>query len=433
MTIGRVARIVFVGCVSAFSALAQNWLSIGVKGGVSLTDPFADRTYSYVTGTIRQPFGPPIVEAQTTRVFGGSRSFILGPTLEVELPFGLAVEADALYRPMDLKAQQTTSLGNFVLPGSTTLLTRIDAWEFPILAKYRLPLPLMKPYVEAGPSFRATSASLAQHMSGVGFSAGIGVESHIGPLRIAPEVRYTHWGSDGSYTVPYHASSYPNQVEFLAGLATAPAAFGTASPAGSGWLRRLSFGVKAGLPLTTAFLSDEFGKVSYPSIRCGDFGPNPSDCADASATVQTYRASRNYLVGPLVELRLPLNFSVEADALYHPLSLATAPDARLIELPSIKTFGSWEFPVVGKYKFRTPFASPYLEAGPTFRTASSPLKHYLSSAGVVAGLGVEATISRLRIAPEVRFVHWGHDAPDAGSLFYSSRRNQAQFLVGLLY
>ena len=246
MTIGRVARIVFVGCVSAFSALAQNWLSIGVKGGVSLTDPFADRTYSYVTGTIRQPFGPPIVEAQTTRVFGGSRSFILGPTLEVELPFGLAVEADALYRPMDLKAQQTTSLGNFVLPGSTTLLTRIDAWEFPILAKYRLPLPLMKPYVEAGPSFRATSASLAQHMSGVGFSAGIGVESHIGPLRIAPEVRYTHWGSDGSYTVPYHASSYPNQVEFLAGLATAPAAFGTASPAGSGWLRRLSFGVKAG-------------------------------------------------------------------------------------------------------------------------------------------------------------------------------------------
>jgi hypothetical protein len=349
----------------------------------------------------------------------------------MQLPFGLAVEADALYRPMELKVEQTTSLGSLVLAGPT-LLNRIDAWEFPILAKYRFHLPLIKPYVEAGPSFRVTSASLAQHMSGAGFSASVGVESHIGPLRIAPEVRYTHWGSDGPYTVPYHAASYPNQVEFLAGLATAPAAFGTASPAGSGW-RRLSFGVKAGLPFTTAFLSDEFGKVSYPSIRCGDFSPNPNNCAAASATIQTYSASRNYLVGPLAELHLPLSFSVEADALYHPLSLAVQPDARLLELPSIKTFDSWEFPVVGKYKFRAPFASPYLEAGPIFRTASSPLKHYLSSAGVVAGLGVETSVWRVRIAPELRFVHWGHDAPDAGPLFYSSRRNQAQFLVGLSY
>jgi hypothetical protein len=351
----------------------------------------------------------------------------------VLLPFGLSVEADALYRPMDLKVTQTTSHGTLVLPYSTTLLSRIDVWEFPILAKYRLPLPLMKPYIEAGPSFRATGASLAQHMSGAGVSAGVGIETHIGPLQIAPEVRYTHWGSDGAYNVPYHAAPYPNQIEFLAGLATAPAAFGTTSPTGSRWQRRWSFGLKAGLPFTTAFLSDEFGKVSYPSIRCGGFSPNPSDCAAASATVQIYMASRNYLVGPLVELRLPLSFSVEADALYHPLSLAALPDARLLELPSIKTFGSWEFPVVGKYKFRAPFASPYLEAGPTFRTASSPLKHYLSSAGVVAGIGVEATVWRVRITPEVRFVHWGHDAPDAGPLFYSSRRNQAQFLVGLLY
>jgi hypothetical protein len=225
---------------------------------------------------------------------------------------------------------------------------------------------------------------------------------------------------------------YPNQIEFLAGLATAPAAFGTTSPTSSGWRRRLSFGLKAGLPFTTAFLADEFGKVNTPSSRCGDFGP-PDECTTANATVQTYRASRNYLIGPLVELHLPLSFSVEADALYHPLSLATQPDARLLELPSIKTFNSWEFPILGKYRFRAPFASPYLEAGPTFRTASPPLKHYLSGAGVVAGVGVEATVWRVRIAPEVRFVHWGHDAPDAGPLLYSSRRNQAQFLVGLSY
>ena len=40
-------------------------------------------------------------------------------------------------------------------------------------------------------------------------------------------MRYTHWGGDGNGTTLYHASSYPNQVEFLAGLATAPADSGT--------------------------------------------------------------------------------------------------------------------------------------------------------------------------------------------------------------
>ena len=53
---------------------------------------------------------------------------------------------------------------------------RIDAWELPFLAKYRLPLPVMKPYIESRANFRAISASLAQHMAARGFSAGIGVD-----------------------------------------------------------------------------------------------------------------------------------------------------------------------------------------------------------------------------------------------------------------
>jgi hypothetical protein len=434
MALSRAARAVLIGCVSAFSAVAQNWISVGVKGGVPLTDPFADRTFHYVIGTVRNPFGPPSVLSQSTRSYSGSRYFVLGPTIEVRLPLGLAAEADALYRPMDLKIQPTTSLSSFLL-GAPTFSSRIDTWEFSLLAKYRLPLPTIKPYLEAGPSFRAISASPAQHMSGTGFSVGIGVESSVGRFRITPGFRYTHWGRDGTYNTPYHAVTYPNQVEFLAGLATGPAAAGITPSTHAGWRKHLSLGVKGGLPFTTAFLSDEFGKVNYPPTTCDPFTP-PATCTISNPTVQTYSASRNYLVGPMVQVHVLSGLSIEGDALYAPLSVA-APAAGsglagLLLLPSIKTYDSWQFPVLGIYKFRAPLMRPYLEAGPTFRSISSPLRDYLSNTGVTAGLGVEATAWKLRIAPEVRFVHWGNDALGAAP-FYASRRNQAQFLLGLSY
>lgn len=131
-----------------------------------------------------------------------------------------------------------------------------------------------------------------------------------------------------------------------------------------------------------------------------------------------------------MEVRLVPHLSIEGDALYNPLSLAT-PATRL-SLPTIQTYTSWSFPIIGKYRLRLPLAQPYLEAGPIFRTASSPINHYLSKAGVTAGLGVETKAWKLHLSPEVRFVHWGVDAPDA-AVFYASRRNQAQFLLGLAY
>jgi hypothetical protein len=139
-------------------------------------------------------------------------------------------------------------------------------------------------------------------------------------------------------------------------------------------------------------------------------------------------------VGPSIEVHLPLHLSVEGDALYGPLSLAALnaqpflPGIR-IYVPAIQTYASWSFPVVAKYRFQTPFAQPYLEAGPTFRTAASAIDPYLAKTGVTAGVGVEATAWKIHVSPEVRFVHWGADAPG----FYPSRRNQAQFLLGLSY
>jgi hypothetical protein len=363
---------------------------------------------------------------QTNRYFGGSRNFILGPTLELRLPLGLAVEADALYRPMEFRIQETISQ----LFTRVTLVERGDVWEFPILAKYRLPLHVVKPYLAAGPSFRATSSSLGKYMSGRGISAEIGIETRVGPLVIAPEVRYTHWSADGAYESPNHLTSYPNQVEFLMGLTTGSGVSAAASPSASGWRKYLAVGVKGGLPFMTAFIADSYGRVTYASVPCVTLGPNATACAISEGTVETHQASRNYLVGPTVEVHLPRHLSIEADALYGPLSLATP--AIVGSLPAIQTYGSWSFPIVGKYRFHLPFVKPYLEAGPTFRTASSPINHYLAKAGVAAGVGVEGTAWKIHLSPEVRFVRWGADASDAG-MFYASRRNQAQFLVGVSY
>lgn len=234
----------------------------------------------------------------------------------------------------------------------------------------------MKPYFEAGPTFRAVGASVAQHISGTGFSAGIGLESRIGHLRVAPEVRYTHWGSDGFYNASYHTVSSPNQVEVLIGLSTAPTGFNNKTSIKGGLSKYFSLGVKGGLPFTSTFIVDEFSKMAIPSIRCGDF--SPTACTPANPTMQTYKASRNYLVGPMIEVHLPTGISIEANL------------ASRLLLPSIQAFDSWQFPVVGKYKVRTPPFSPYLEAGPTFRKAASPLSRYLSTTGVTSGLGAEA-------------------------------------------
>lgn len=191
--------------------------------------------------------------------------FVLGPILELRLPLGLAVEADALYRPMEFKVQQTNArLASFLLGTATglALVNRVNVWEFPILAKYRLPVPFFKPYLEAGPSFRATGASLAKQMSGRGVSAGIGVETRLGPLLLAPEMRYTHWGADGAYSSPYHVTSYPNQVEFLMGVATSLAASGVGSFPAAGPRKLLMLGVKGGMAV--------YDCVPFGLVRTGD-------------------------------------------------------------------------------------------------------------------------------------------------------------------
>jgi hypothetical protein len=174
------------------SAWAQFPLSVGVKAGVPLTDAFST--------------------TQLNSVFNGysdSKNYIVGPMVELRLPFGLGAEADALYRPLNIATRALNDV-------SATSNSNYSSWEFPILAKYRFPFPIVKPYLEAGPSFRSLSSNIS-YLSNTGVTFGAGVDVHF-LLHIAPEFRYTHWGSDSSTVNFTRTSSKQDQVEFLVGF-----------------------------------------------------------------------------------------------------------------------------------------------------------------------------------------------------------------------
>jgi hypothetical protein len=177
----------------------------------------------------------------------------------------------------------------------------------------------------------------------------------------------------------------------------------------------LSFGIKGGVPLTDAF---------------ADSSP-----VEVDVIVHSFSASKNYVIGPMAELNLPLGFSVEADALYRPLNLTI--DSRVLPLPNnhfSTDLNSWEFPILGKYHFlHTPVVKPYVEAGPIFRAVGSQGSN-LSKDGFALGGGVDLKVLLVRVTPEVRYSRWGSDATGGpGYRVLPSNRNQAEFLIGISF
>lgn len=177
-------------------------LSIGVTGGIGLTDAFMNQTFLGANGS--------------THPYSAAKDYLVGPAVEVRLPFRLAVEFDALYRPLHL----TETAFDLFNPGFNRLSQgTIGSWEFPLLGKYRLRSRFIRPFLEAGPSFRhaGTNPSLLGGLSVLsthGFTGGGGGEIHLWKVGIAPEIRYTRWAAD-TYPVPFSNS---NQAELLVGL-----------------------------------------------------------------------------------------------------------------------------------------------------------------------------------------------------------------------
>jgi hypothetical protein len=145
----------------------------------------------------------------------------------------------------------------------------------------------------------------------------------------------------------------------------------------------------------------------------------------------------DYLVGAMVELRLPLNLAVEADGIYRPLNfrsyISSVPPGGASSSPS-NTVLAWQFPVLLKYRARALALNqrPIFELGPSFRVASnlndtSPANH-----GITAGVGLEERVRILRIAPVFRYTRWAQDRVET-LVPPRSKPNQVEAMVGLSF
>jgi hypothetical protein len=184
------------GAESAWSPLGTHF-SAGVAAGTGLTDALHISTFS---GTAITNTG----QGQLTQVTYPVKSFMIGPTVELALPKRFSVEVDAIYRPLRTETVTTfNGMKSDPFPGSNA------TWEIPVMAKYRFAMGLIRPFVEAGPSFRLP----ANNLSNYGFTAGAGIEMHLRMLKIAPSLRYTRWAPDNPN------GTIPNQALILVGFA----------------------------------------------------------------------------------------------------------------------------------------------------------------------------------------------------------------------
>jgi hypothetical protein len=168
---------------------AMGQLSYGVIGGV--------------------PFGK--LTTGTAGLVDQSGSYTIGPTVQVGLPLGFRVEADALYRGAGLQYNST-----LVLSGQSTQKFSAAQWRFPVLVQYRLSAPVVKPFVEAGYSYDHVSIqSVAPYAitSHHGFVMGAGVDFKVPFVRVSPEIRYTRDLGAGT-----GQALQLNQAELLVGV-----------------------------------------------------------------------------------------------------------------------------------------------------------------------------------------------------------------------
>jgi opacity protein-like surface antigen len=208
-------RPLFLLLFAAVSAWAQPF-SFGVKAGVPLNN-FLDAAES-------QHFA---FNADTNR-------YIVGPTAELHLPFGLGVEVDVLYRHFDYSGSGT--LAGVVTSSGTTG----SAWEFPLLVKYRFPMKVVHPYVDAGVAWdtlsgltqtiantvlpghtTTTSTSSPAELNTTatrGFVMGGGLDVKVLVIHLSPEIRFTRWGAQHFIDPNGLLHSNLNQGEFLLGI-----------------------------------------------------------------------------------------------------------------------------------------------------------------------------------------------------------------------
>lgn len=171
--------------------------------------------------------------------------------------------------------------------------------------------------------------------------------------------------------------------------------------------------------------------------------------------------SKRYTLGPMVDLRLPLHFALEFDALYRRegYTLQNFDSNFFHSYGGRERSNSWKFPIVAKY--RLPGAArvePYIGIGYAPRivygsqvdtyvqndlsgnviSVSSATRdsNYDATHGLVIEGGFNLPVPHFHVSPEIRYTRWHtpflYVVGSYGDLYFS-RRNQVEVLFGLTW
>lgn len=146
-----------------------------------------------------------------------------GPSVELRLARGFAIEFDALYRTEQTSVFYPLRFGQDANPYLTAGSSRTNSWDFPLLLKYRFQVGTLRPFVSAGYQWSRQSvfsqsvsqcsgprgSCLPAGYAGIeppgggsfryvttrsGPAAGAGIEFKTRYVTISPEVRYSASG-----------------------------------------------------------------------------------------------------------------------------------------------------------------------------------------------------------------------------------------------
>jgi hypothetical protein len=385
------------GVLSCFlvTCSAQN-LSVGFAGGGGLTDAF-DSVNAGIP--------------ETTTSYSQAKDYLVGLLLECRLSGNLSLEGDVLYRELHLTVAYVEPSRVLYAVSPSPVVT----WELPLMAKYRFHLSKAEPFVEAGPAFRPT-ANLNANPSHYGVAAGVGVVTRWKQFEIAPMVRYSRWIHDRAFE--NLAESRSDQLELLIGISSRPRS--TWHPLS----HRIALGVIGGATLFHDVPTSSSSFTAQVPAGTGETYQRESGTTFASGSYVS-------LLGPALEVPLWKHFFLRVDGIHHTIEVSRRSvlgNGELFNAFSGREGLTWEFPVLATYKFSSEVGrlQPFVEAGPSFRL----LTENSSLFGVTAGAGVEVRLKNLKIAPALRFTHWGpqgNHSPSAEIIV-----NQMEFLTEFL-
>jgi hypothetical protein len=159
--------------------------------------------------------------------------------------------------------------------------------------------------------------------------------------------------------------------------------------------------------------------------------------------------SRIYDVGGSVEFRLPAGFALEADALYqrvgYSYGLISVNNGMITAGNAFRERANlWEFPLLGKYYFRSSDAAwrPFLGTGFAFRTGSlhadttdfstTPItlfhgdSRFNVQTGAEVAAGIRFRLGPITLLPQARYTYWGYSNQRLG-------KNEATLLLGVTF